>query len=173
MYERMFLTKNENWKAFTQPGEKIKIGFLSTDEKRRVLVELIEVSGKKVKAELRIYQAQDLPDPKNFNFLISIEEAEDLLKICQDPILSYTKYLFGIRSNIYTLSDTQIWYVKEYEGPHKGFIISGVELHTAADTLFPPNWIGAEITNDPKYQDINILTCTLTPIQQVLGRVII
>ena len=173
MYERMFLTKNENWKAFTQPGEKIKTGFLSTDVKRIILVELSEVAVKKVKAELRIYQSQDLPDPKNFNFLISIEEAEELLKICQEPTLSYTKYMFGVRSSIYSLSDPQVWYVKEYEGPHQGFVITGVELHASSETLFPPNWVGEEITNNSKYQDINILTCTLTPIQKILGRVIV
>ena len=161
MIERMFLTKSDQWRGFVQPGEKTKLGFLSIDEKRMASVKLIEVENLKVKAELRIFQSQNIPDPKNFNFLISVEEAEELLKICHDPILNYTKHYFGIKTHFYSKEDPQIWYVKEYEGPHKGFIITGVTLKDTNEILSPPEWVGAEVTNDPKYQNYNIATCAI------------
>jgi adenylate cyclase len=169
MLERMFLTKSDQWRGFVQPGEKTRLGFLSTDNTRIVSVKLVEVESQKVKAELRVFQSQNTPDPKNFNFLISIEEAEELLEMCHTPILNYTKHYFGIKTNFYSKEDPQVWYVKEYKDPHKGFVITGVVLKDDTEILSPPEWVGAEITNDQKYQNYNIATCALTPIEKTLG----
>jgi adenylate cyclase len=155
MHERLFIAKDQSWKKHIQAGEIITKGFLSTDEKRIVAVKITEINGTPVKAELVVNSSKNLPDPKSFNFLISVEEAKDLLKICIEPILHYTKYFFGVRS-FYGSTETQVWFLKVYEGFHEGFVTSGVELKDLNETLSPPEWIGAEVTNDPKYQDHNI-----------------
>lgn len=173
MIERVFLTKNDHWRGYAQPSEKTKFGFLSKNEKRIVEVKLVEINGIKVKAEIKIYQSNNIPDPKSFNYLISIEEAESLLSICYEPILNYTKYYFGIKSNIYSKEDPQIWYVKEYEGPHKGIVVTGVNLNSCSDTLYPPDWVGAEITDDPKYKNYSISELKLTKIEETTGAVIL
>ena len=150
MVERMFLTKSSSWRNYAQPSENTKVGFLSKDPKRLVFVELTDVLGKVAKAEVIIIQS-----PKTFRYLVPVEEAQELLTVCHEPPLSYKKYFFGIAPRMLN-SDPQVWYVKEFEGPHTGFFITGVELKDAGDQMFPPDWVGTEVTEDPKYQLYNL-----------------
>jgi len=155
MVERTFLTKSSSWRNFVQPGELTTLGYLSKDPKRQVSVEIVEILGRDASPHVAKAQITIIQPPKVFNYLIPIEEARELLIGCADSPLSYTKYMFGISPRTFG-ADPQVWYVKEFTGPYIGYVLTGVELKEPSEQIFPPDWVGTEVTEDPKYQLYNL-----------------
>ena len=197
MIKRIFLVINKFWKEYTQPGEVTREGTIPTSEALciskegnlfflnisdtfkmqiskedsldlqvqidigcKTRVKIIHISGRFVKAEIII---------KDNRYLVSLDYAERLLDVCSQPIQSYSKYLFGIKKSSGTNDDPQIWWVKEYSGPYTGIYITGVELKDENEELYPPDWVGKEISGDPDSFDADILLVKPTAIEQALG----
>ena len=130
----------------------------------KVSVKTIVVSGNLVKAELTIKR-----DFKEFVYLISHEDAENLFKLCAQPLQTYCKYIFGMKKSYFGIEDPQIWWIKEYSGPYAGITFTGVELKDSKEELILPDWAGKEISNDPENMDAQLFSLKPTKIEQVLG----
>ena len=49
------------------------------------------------------------------------------------------------------------WHVDVYEGLLDGVVLAEIELADAGQEFALPDWIGAEVTSDPRYRKINML----------------
>ena len=49
-----------------------------------------------------------------------------------------------------------IWEIDEFEGRHKGLILAEVELKSEDENVELPEWIGEEVTGNPKYYNSNL-----------------
>lgn len=49
------------------------------------------------------------------------------------------------------------WYVDVYEGVLNGVVLAEIELTDPGQEFALPDWIGAEVTSDPKYRKINMI----------------
>jgi CYTH domain-containing protein len=49
------------------------------------------------------------------------------------------------------------WQVDVYEGLLEGVVLAEIELTDADQKLTLPDWIGAEVTSDPRYRKINMV----------------
>src|SRR5262249_58913625 len=49
------------------------------------------------------------------------------------------------------------WYVDVYEGVLSGVVLAEIELIDAGQEFARPDWIGSEVTSDPKYRKINMI----------------
>jgi adenylate cyclase len=49
------------------------------------------------------------------------------------------------------------WQVDVYEGLLDGVVLAEIELTDADQKLTLPDWIGAEVTADPRYRKINMV----------------
>jgi CYTH domain-containing protein len=144
---------NEEWEELQK----------ALNNKARVKVKVISISGNLVKAELNVIKGTS-----SFSYLILEEDAEKLLKICTEPVLTYSKYEFGVKKQYWT-DDYQIWWIKEYSGPYTGLVLTGVEIKNPSEELTIPDWAGSEIAQDQNDIETDMLLIKPSKIQQVLA----
>lgn len=87
---------------------------------------------------------------KEFEYPVPIEDAREMLTLfCKNTTIEKTRFHIehqGFR-----------WEVDRFGGRNKGLIVAEIEL-ASIDQPFPqPEWIGKEVTHDPKYFNSNLV----------------
>lgn len=139
--ERKFLIAGDGWK--TNNGVSIRQGYLNRDRERTVRV---RIAGKK--AFLTIKGINTGVVRTEFEYEIPVADAEQLLKICDGPLIEKTRHKVEFGG--------LIWEIDEYDGTNKGLIMAEVELEAAEQTFILPEWIGREVTADVRYLNSNL-----------------
>ena len=49
------------------------------------------------------------------------------------------------------------WEIDVFEGDNEGLVIAEVELESEDEPFDVPEWIGAEVTDDPRYFNANLV----------------
>jgi len=139
--ERKFLVDGNSWRN----GQGIRIcqGYLNRDKERTVRVRL---SGEK--AFLTIKGMNSGATRAEYEYEIPVSHAEELLKICDGPVLEKIRYVVDYNGII--------WEVDEFLGENEGLIVAEVELKSEDQSFDRPDWIGSEVTADPRYFNSNL-----------------
>lgn len=138
--ERKFLVNSEAFKTEAYNSYAIKQGFLNSDKERTVRVRLkkevgyITVKGKSTSNGLSRFEWEKE---------ITITEAESLLKLCEQGIIDKTRYEVKFGNHTFEID--------EFYGDNEGLVIAEVELNSESESFKRPNWLGIEVTGDPKY----------------------
>lgn len=134
--ERKFLIQGDEWRLAS--GVAIRQGYLNRDKARTVRVRIAGES-----AWLTIKGASQGPLRSEFEYAIPLDDAAQLLALCEPwPIEK-------IRRRIEHAGF--VWEVDEFLGANAGLAIAEIELD-AVDQIFErPAWVGAEVTDDPRY----------------------
>jgi CYTH domain-containing protein len=90
-----------------------------------------------------------------YEFEIPCEQGEEMLELCKKPIMEKRRHRVEF--------DGITWEVDEFLGENSGLIVAEVELTSAEQTVTLPEWVGAEVTGDPRYYNSNLL---IHPFQQ-------
>lgn len=72
-----------------------------------------------------------------------------LEELCEKPLIEKRRY--EVRH------DGLTWEVDEFVGVNKGLVIAEVELDSENQTFDKPDWVGEEITGDPRYYNANLV----------------
>ena len=72
-----------------------------------------------------------------------MEEAEELMKLCEPGVIDKTRYL--VRSGRHTFE------VDEFYGENEGLVVAEVELASEDEAFEKPDFIGSEVTGDVRY----------------------
>jgi CYTH domain-containing protein len=86
---------------------------------------------------------------KEWEFGIPLNDAEEMLKICLPGIIDKTRYLIPV--------GTHTWEVDLFHGKNEGLIIAELELGFEAEKFEKPEWLGEEVTGNPKYYNSNLI----------------
>ncbi len=143
--ERKFLLKNSDWKQEIQSSFQIKQGYLNSHPERTVRIRIKENKG-----ILTIKGKTKQVTRKEFEYEIPLNEAKDLIQLCEKPLIEKTRHL--IRKENLT------WEIDEFEGENKGLILAEVELQSENQNLSLPSWIGEEVSHDPKYYNSSLIS---------------
>jgi len=138
--ERKFLVKAE-YKNFAIKHEKITQGFLSTVPERTVRV---RVKGKKGFLTIKGIGNKSGTTRYEFEKKISLNEASELLKICEKGIIEKTRYIIPTDKNLF-------FEVDEFYGDNEGLVLAEIELPTENTKFKKPDWLGKEVTGDKRY----------------------
>ncbi len=142
--ERKFLVAGEDWRVMAQ-GTRYRQGYLSTVKERTVRVRKIDdkgfltVKGVSVGATRSEYE-YEIP---------AADAAEMLDDLCEKPIIEKNRYKIPIGD--------VTWEVDEFLGVNDGLIVAEVELRTEDQSFPKPDWIGDEVTGDPRYFNANLI----------------
>jgi len=138
--ERKFLVKNDDFIAQSTKKQHIKQSFLSTNKNRTVRIRI-----KNDKGFLTIKGISNDSGTTRLEWEkeISLQEAEQLLKICKKPIISKMRYLVPFKGNIFE--------VDVFKKENKGLIIAEIELQKEMQNFEKPNWLGKEVTGDKRF----------------------
>ena len=50
-----------------------------------------------------------------------------------------------------------VWEVDEFFGDNQGLVVAEIELTSEEQTFNKPDWVGAEVTDDARYFNANLL----------------
>lgn len=140
--ERKFLVVGNAWK--TAQGMFIRQGYLNRDPQRTVR---IRVSGDS--AWIALKGLTTGATRSEFEYPIPRNDADALIALCEPPILEKTRYRLRHAG--------RLWEIDEFQGENAGLVVAEVELGSEDDRLDLPPWIGAEVTDDPRYFNSNLV----------------
>ncbi|KQO21284.1 adenylate cyclase [Flavobacterium sp. Leaf82] len=138
--ERKFLVKSDDFKeqAFTQ--NNIAQGYLSSIPERTVRV---RIKGNKGFITIKGIGKQGGMSRFEWENEIPVDEAQELLKLCEKGKIEKTR--FEIKSG------KHVFEVDEFYGENEGLIMAEIELESETESFEKPDWLGEEVTNDPRY----------------------
>ncbi len=140
--ERKFLVQ-ASWQPQDE-GIKIAQGYLSTVPERTVRVRI-----KGDKGYLTIKGKNQGISRAEFEYEIPIGDAEELLKLAEQPILSKTRYL--------EQHEQSRWEIDVFAGENQGLVVAEVELPDERADFFRPDWLGQEVSGDVRYYNANLI----------------
>ncbi|HSI13246.1 MAG TPA: CYTH domain-containing protein [Chthoniobacter sp.] len=140
--ERKFLLKSDAWRELAD-GVTYRQGYLSATPERTVRVRIagdeafLTVKGRSVKNSRA-----------EFEYSIPLADAEQMLKLCEGPLVEKTRYEIPHAG--------KTWQVDEFCGDNHGLVTAEVELTTESEQPEIPDWIGEEVSGDPRYYNSNL-----------------
>lgn len=138
--ERKFLVLNDDFKKEAFAKNEIAQGYISTNPERTVRIRVKGNDGfltiKGVGNETGISRFE-------WEKQIEVEEARQLMKLCEKGTISKTRYEVKIGNHIFEID--------EFYEENQGLIIAEIELKSETEIFEKPNWLGKEVTNDEKY----------------------
>ncbi len=143
--ERKFLLRGEGWRALGA-GVPYRQGYLSTDPGRNVRVRLVRDKGYLTIKGITVGAAR-----AEYEYEIPAADASEMLdKLCERPLIEKTRYRVEHQGFV--------WEVDEFDGDNAGLIIAEVELDEEDQAIVLPDWIGIEVTGDPRYYNASLIT---------------
>ncbi|MBQ7630929.1 MAG: CYTH domain-containing protein [Selenomonadaceae bacterium] len=143
--ERKFLVDAEKIPAqILSGGVKISQGYLCVEPSRTV-----RVRTKGERGFLTIKSANVGIVRQEFEYEIPLDDAQEILKLCGDRILEKVRYEIEYAG--------KIWEVDVFGGKFAGLILAEVELSNADEKIILPDWVGAEVSDDPRYYNVNLI----------------
>ena len=86
-----------------------------------------------------------------FEYQIPKDDALDMLKyLCGPSIIEKTRHYIETRNHT--------WEVDEFHGRNEGLIVAEIELESEDELFDIPKWVGKEVSNDPRYYNMNLMT---------------
>jgi len=142
--ERKFLLKGDSWR-FLGEGTKYRQGYLNSSKERIVRVRTIDAKGYLTIKGItvgatRVEYEYDIPE----------KDAKAMLDdLCEKPIIEKKRYKIAFGG--------LVWEVDEFFGDNRGLIVAEVELESEDQRFEKPDWVGDEVTGDPKYFNSNLI----------------
>ena len=75
---------------------------------------------------------------------------ELLNNLSDQPIIEKTRYHVNY--------DAHLWEVDVFAGDNEGLIVAEIELSSIDETFKLPDWAGEDVSNDPRYYNICLVT---------------
>lgn len=142
--ERKFLVVGEAWRKLAK-GTVYRQGYLSTVKERTVRVRTIDAKGFLTIKGLTVGATRS-----EYEYDIPVADANEMLdSLCEKPIIEKTRYKIKL-GNL-------VWEVDEFAGVNAGLIVAEVELTDESQRIDKPDWVGAEVTGDPRYFNANLI----------------
>ena len=139
--ERKFLVK-DGFKAEAFGAVRIVQGYLSSAPERTVRV---RVKGEK--GFITVKGVSNASGVTRFEWEkeIPVEDAKALLDLAEPGVIDKTRYLVKNTDGKHT------WEVDEFHGDNEGLTIAEIELADENEPFDKPEWLGEEVTGDPRY----------------------
>ena len=144
--ERKFLVKGD-FRQEAYASSHIVQGYLSVNRLNSVRVRIrddkgyITVKGKSTNGGLSRFEWEKE---------ISAQEALDLLTLAEPGTIDKTRHLVKNTDGVHT------WEVDEFHGANEGLTMAEIELSSEDDTFDKPEWLGEEVTGDPRYYNSSL-----------------
>lgn len=143
--ERKFLLTNDDWREEVVRSSRIRQGYLGKIDKASVR---IRVQGEK--ANINVKSATLGMRRMEYEYEIPLSEAEEMLdQLCEQPQVDKTRYIVE--------RGQHVWEIDEFYGDNDGLLVAEVELGNENEHVEKPQWLGEEVTHDPRYYNVNLI----------------
>ena len=142
--ERKFLLAGESWRT-AAVGSRYRQGYICSAAGRTVRVRTVGDKG-----YLTIKGPSSGPSKLEYEYAIPVLEADELPRdLCAKPLIEKIRYTVDYGG--------AIWEIDEFLGENQGLLIAEIELHTVNQHFDKPDWIGDEVTGDPRYYNASLV----------------
>ena len=142
--ERKFLVKNDAWRALAQ-GTMYRQGYLNSVKERTVRIRTVGD-----RAFLTIKGITVGATRAEYEYEIPTAECNAMLDgLAEKPIIEKKRYKIP--------QGAVTWEIDEFFGDNAGLIVAEVELESEDQAFDKPEWIGDEVTGDPRYFNSNLI----------------
>ena len=142
--ERKFLVKGEAWKSLAK-GRHYRQGYLNSAKERTVRIRTIDD-----KAFLTVKGPTVGVTRPEFEYPIPFEDCTAMLDLlAEKPIIEKTRYKIPMGNHV--------WEVDEFFGVNAGLVVAEIELGAEDEAFEKPEWIGEEVSGDPRYFNSNLV----------------
>ena len=162
--ERKYLVTSDCYKELAVARYHIRQGYISREKTGTVRVRITDdkayltIKGKPAAGHFARYEWEKE---------IDVHDAEELMKLCQGTIIDKTRWIVPAETvdnlqltvdNLQlTVDNLQlIWEVDEFHGKHEGLVVAEIELEYEEQVFEKPDFIGKEVTDDPRYYNANM-----------------
>lgn len=147
--ERKFLVAGEHWRLNEDGSDSVGIafrqGYLPCEGLTTVRIRL---EGEQ--AKLTIKGKNEGLTRSEFEYPIPVADAVDMLdNLCRRPLIEKTRY--------YRPQGELTWEIDVFEGDNAGLVVAEVELESEDQAVELPDWIGQEVSGDPRYYNVNLV----------------
>lgn len=142
--ERKFLVRGDGWWEGAA-GTDFRQGYLPTGENCVVRVRIQGAT-----AILTIKGRTEGIERLEFEYPIPLTDAETLLsELCEKPLIEKTRFRMK--------HGAHVWEIDEFRGDNRGLVLAEVELSDAQESVELPDWVGEEVSDDPRYFNVNLV----------------
>ncbi|NJL23704.1 MAG: CYTH domain-containing protein [Leptolyngbyaceae cyanobacterium SM1_3_5] len=147
--ERKFLVIGGEWRSLGTPV-RYRQGYLTANERRSVRIRVVgDGFASSGRGFITIKGSTEGITRAEYEYEIPLADAEALLdRLCDPPLIEKTRTKIPLNG--------VVWEVDEFFGANQGLILAEVELQDANQAIDLPNWIGEEVSTDPRYYNSNL-----------------
>ena len=143
--ERKFLVRGDAWRSLAESSAEMRQGYLCRDPDRSVRARLAGDRG-----TLTIKGRSQGAVRSEYEYAIPAGEARELLDgLCLRPQIEKTRHRVPVGD--------LVWEVDVFSGENAGLVVAEVELDDPEQELPLPDWVGEEVTGDPRYLNANLV----------------
>ena len=141
--ERKFLVRDASWREAVERSERMTQGYLGGD----ACSVRVRVAGEH--AWLNVKSRTLGTTRSEYEFEIPVAEGREMLaEFCPaalDKVRHYVRF------------DGRLFEIDEFLGDNGGLVVAEIELGHADETFARPAWLGAEVTDDARYYNVNLV----------------
>ena len=142
--ERKFLVKGDVWRSLAK-GTAYRQGYLNSAKERTVRIRTIDD-----RAFLTIKGLTVGATRAEYEYEIPVADCNAMLDaLAEKPIIEKKRYKVPLEG--------LTWEIDEFFGDNAGLIVAEVELEGEMQTFRKPEWVGEEVTADPRYFNSNLI----------------
>lgn len=142
--ERKFLVVSDAWQATATSSLLLRQGYLSSNAKATVRVR----SKDNTQAVLTLKGPASGLSRAEYEYDIPIADARELLAMAEPHVIEKRRYLVP--------HGGLTWEVDVFLGRHEGLVLAEVELDDEDQSVTLPDWVGAEVTEDDRYNNASL-----------------
>ena len=140
--ERKFLLANDSWRKYADKGIYMIQAYMASNEKSSVRIRIQGDS-----ANLNIKSKTLGVQRSEYEYSIPLDDAREMIEsLCNKP------YIEKIRFHV--MHDEHEWEIDVFAGDNEGLIVAEIELNSVNENFSLPDWIGEEVSNEPRYYNI-------------------
>ena len=142
--ERKFLVRNDAWRDQAIHSQRLRDGLVAREHDLKVRVRCYGD-----RTTLCVKGGRRGISREEFEYEIPREHAAAIFALCTGRIQEKTRY--------YVPGQSGIWEIDVYHDVLDGIVIAEIELPSESAAVHLPDWVGEEITGDPRYSNSNLL----------------
>ncbi len=145
--ERKFLLRNDSWREQGGPGTPYRQGYLAggTCSSVRARIEGNQANLNIKSGDLSIRRTE-------YEYPIPLKDAQEILdNLCPGGIIEKTRYR--------VLHAGHVWEIDVFVGDNQGLVVAEIELQHEDEEFERPDWLGEEVSDDPRYYNVNLVAC--------------
>ena len=145
--ERKYLVTSDSYKQMAVARYHICQGYISREKTGTVRIRITDdkayltIKGKPAAGHFARYEWEKE---------IDVQEAKELMQLCQGTIIDKTRWI------VPAAEDGLKWEVDEFHGKLEGLTLAEIELTSEEQEVEKPDFVGEDVTSDPRYYNANM-----------------